>query len=267
MKKVLALVLTVVLVLTMSVSAFATVPEVPGPNTDLGAWNPIDNPGLWQWDNPWSSGYGEGSTTGNGAPLGHTRAEIANAIAWELAQRGVVVSDISGIILSMNNDQYAAIRDHAAEAAGILDTLGITVSGDKWHAPLQADLTEEFVTNAVANFAGVIPAGMSVLYNEGSFAINADWITATLTITNTNTELGYSKWARQTVTINWCYTRPDYWNAGTKPPAAGTGTNEGTTGNPLGTQTGDNTVAVALVSLFAVAGVLAIAARKSRNVA
>lgn len=264
MKKVLALVLTVVLVLTMSVSAFAA-QVIPDPGVNGGNTNPWLNPGYF-----WGDGLagGDPANDGDGTVVEHTRAQVANGIAWELAQRGIVVSDISGIIVSMSDDQYAAMKANCLEAGGILTALGFSVAGDKWNAPLQENLTEEFVTSAVSAFGDVIPAGMYVQYNKDSFAINQDWITATLTITNTATQPGYSKWARQTVTINWCYTHPyDYWNASTKAPAAGTGTNEGTTGNPLGTQTGDNTVAVALVSLFAVAGVLAIAARKSRNVA
>ncbi len=261
MKKVLALVLTVVLVLTMSVSAFATtvIPDF-GDDGDQNTKLPL----TWYG---YPAGYnGFGSGTSNGTTVKHNRAQVANAIAWELNKRGVVVSDISGIIVSMSDEQYAAMKNNYVLAGQILDALGFSVAGDKWNAPLQKDLTEEFVSNAVAQFSSVVPAGMVVNYNADSFAINSDWITATFTITNTATQPGYSQWARQTVTMNWCYTHPwDPWNAPTKAPAAGTGNQA--SGNPLGTQTGDNTVAVALVSLFAVAGVLAIAARKSRNVA
>lgn len=263
MKKVLALVLTVVLVLTMSVSAFATT-VIPDPGYNGGNNNPWLNPNTLN-----GNGTAEGGNPllqDPAQPFGHTRAQVANGIAWELKQRGIIVSDISGIIVSMSDDQYAEMKGNVAKAGAILTALGFSVAGDKWNAPLQADLTEAFVTNAVSAFGGVIPSDMVVSYNANSFAINNDWITATFTITNLNTQPGYSKWARQTVTVNWCYTHP--WNpelAATDPPAAGTG--NAANGNPLGTQTGDNTVAVALVSLFAVAGVLAIAARKSRNVA
>lgn len=255
MKKVLALVLTVVLVLTMSVSAFAAGTHNEDEYYNI---NPVPGTGA-AWGNP---------DLQDPETVWHHRAQVANGIAHELNRRGIVISDISGIILSMSDDQYAEMKGNLEAAEYVLTSLGFAVAGDKWNAPLQSDLTEEFVAGAVSSFGGLIPVGMQVVYNAGSFAINKDWITATLTVTNIATEPGYSKWARQTVTVNWCYTHPENPElAGTTPPAPGTGTNEGTTGNPLGTQTGDNTVAVALVSLFAVAGVLAIAARKSRNVA
>ena len=187
MKKVLALVLALALVFTLSVSAFAA-ETTPAANLKAA----LKEAGLGDF-----TGLVDGLTEAQVKTINANQAELRNVYYW------------------LQEDLKAAKTESDALAA---------------------------VSNAVNWAKSIVGDAVSVSNIKATVTADKIVVTATITAGKVSAE------AKATI-------------------VDGKVTISGSTGSPTGAKTGDNGMTVALVSLIAAAGVLALAARKSRCIA